>query len=417
MQEKRVEEGITVGELFRVIFRRVWILLGGTLACAALIVLVVALFVNGANKEYSMSYTLEFPGYENLRYPDGSAFRYQSVVSLKNLERVKNSDEAFANMNVSKMYEANAVVIEFHAPEVATNQTSGKYTITAKGSYFPSEETATRFLRKLAETPVDHIEESVASANYKEALDEYSAEDASYENKIAFLAEQRDYLLSQYSALIVAYGESYRVENRTLKSYSATVSNAFSENLQETLLSTASAKGFVVNADAYRRYAASRLTEIGALISDNSAVIGALSNLASAGNEEAQYRIAKLTEENAKLTREKSKIEDTVTNLDNQSEQTIREKEAFDAELQSCYDKLSAQAGEYRNVLQIVYGTESAVTFDKTKAETNGTTNLVVAAVAGVVIGFIATCIVICAVDLPAYLRKKRSSDGGKEEN
>ena len=51
MQEKRVEEGITVGELFRVIFRRVWILLGGTLACAALIVLVVALFVNGANKE------------------------------------------------------------------------------------------------------------------------------------------------------------------------------------------------------------------------------------------------------------------------------------------------------------------------------------------------------------------------------
>ena len=46
MQEyEREEEGITLGELFRVIFKRVWVVVGVTLAITAIAVLIVALLI------------------------------------------------------------------------------------------------------------------------------------------------------------------------------------------------------------------------------------------------------------------------------------------------------------------------------------------------------------------------------------
>ncbi len=51
MQEyEREEEGITLGELFRVIFKRVWVVVGVTLAITAIAVLIVALLSNTSRK-------------------------------------------------------------------------------------------------------------------------------------------------------------------------------------------------------------------------------------------------------------------------------------------------------------------------------------------------------------------------------
>ena len=92
MQEyEREEEGITLGELFRVIFKRVWVVVGVTLAITAIAVLIVALLINTSRKEYRLEYTIEFPGHENSRYPDGTAFRYQNLISLATLNAVKAS--------------------------------------------------------------------------------------------------------------------------------------------------------------------------------------------------------------------------------------------------------------------------------------------------------------------------------------
>ena len=100
MQEyEREEEGITLGELFRVIFKRVWVVVGVTLAITAIAVLIVALLINTSRKEYRLEYTIEFPGHENSRYPDGTAFRYQNLLSLATLNAVKASDEAFASVD------------------------------------------------------------------------------------------------------------------------------------------------------------------------------------------------------------------------------------------------------------------------------------------------------------------------------
>ncbi|MGN0818570.1 MAG: hypothetical protein ACI4L9_06330, partial [Candidatus Coproplasma sp.] len=91
MEEMEEERGISIGEIFKVIFKRAWWVLGVTVAFLLAFVLVVQLWYNHSKSAYNLQYTIEYPDSDTGLYPDGTAFRLSDVISLKTLNQIKAS--------------------------------------------------------------------------------------------------------------------------------------------------------------------------------------------------------------------------------------------------------------------------------------------------------------------------------------
>lgn len=413
MQEyeyEKEEEGITLGELFKVIFKRVWILVAVTLAVAVIAIVAVALFINVNKKEYRLDYTLEFPGYENLRYPDGTAFRQQDLISLQTLNAIKTADEDFASIDTEKMAEQNDITIVSETTDSSgTRRTSGKYTITVKASYFSSEETATAFLKKIASIPVDYIQAVTENANYDFNLTAYGAVGI-YETKIDYLAAQREYLKDKYSELIEKYGESYRYEGRSISDYAYAAALQFTDTAESDLRTDLELHGYVFDEETYQKTAELKIAALNKEKTENEALIAALNVRAAendgllAGNEAFAEEIVALATRNIKIDTELVTIQRTLDNLGEQ------DSTKFDEFLMGYYNSLKSATDTYHNVIQFIYEKETEVTFGTSKAVMQGGTNLIVAAVGGLVGGFVIACVIVCIIDLPKYLKAKKNA-------
>lgn len=410
MQEyEREEEGITLGELFRVIFKRVWVVVGVTLAITAIAVLIVALLINTSRKEYRLEYTIEFPGHENSRYPDGTAFRYQNLISLATLNAVKASDEAFASVDTAKMSESNDITIVAETSEVSgVRKSTGNYSFTVKASYFPSAEVATSFLRKLAAVPVDYIQTVLKNANYDFNLNAYDSV-STYEAKIDYLSAQCEYLQDKYSELMVKYGESYRFEGRSISDYASAAALQFSKTAEQTLRTDLELNGYVYDKDAYKSTADLQIRALQKEKEENVKIIAALreeceqtANLSQ--TEALSKEIVALTTRNIKIETELETINTTLANLESQ------DNTPFDRRLTAYYNNLKTATETLHSVISFVYNEESEVTFDTSKVVVQGDTSLILAGVGGLFGGFIVACAIVCIIDLPKYFKAKKSA-------
>lgn len=405
MEEQKNEEGLSLGEIFRVIFKKIWWVVGITLSVAAVTVLCIILLVNNLNSSYRMDYTLEFPGYENMRYPDGTSYRYQRVVSLEELERVKETDEAFASINVEKMYQQNDISITVDTENKSS--AFGYYTLTVKSGYFANSDVATRFLVALASTPIAYINDVVQNADYGFYLQ--SCENATtYEDKIIHLANQRKYLVNKYSELILTYGESYRYEDKTLSAYVGEVMQKFSEATEKMLSAELKANGYVFDKTAYTSEATIKIAANNIKIEENEKVIDALEALPSVSEAQAK-RIVTLTEENAVLAQENEEIERILLKLDEESGAYKEGNTGFAARLEGYRTALSQLTAVYQSVCSFIYETESDIRFDQYTADTMGTINPIVSVGLGVVLGFVVACVAVGIKELPKYAKQKKA--------
>ena len=404
MDEQRNEEGLSLGEIFRVIFKKIWWVVGITCSVALATVLVIVLLVNNLSSQYRLDYTLEFPGYENMRYPDGTSYRYQRVVSLDELERVKGTDEEFSAIDVEKMYQKNDISITVDTEN--TDKTYGIYTLTVKAGYFANEDVATRFLVALASTPIDYINDVVQNADYGFYLQSYQNA-TTYEEKIFHLANQRKYLVNKYAELMLTYGESYRYEDKTLSAYVGEVTQQFSEATEQMLSDELKTNGYVYDKQSYRSEASVKIAANNVKIAENEAVIDALESLTSVSEAQAK-RIVTLTEENALLERENAEIEQTLLKLDEEDGAYSEGNAGFSARLQGYHEALTRLTDVYKAVCSFIYETESDVRFDQYTADTQGAVSLVVAVVLGIALGFVVACVVVGGKELPKYTKAKK---------
>ena len=79
------EYGITLGEICRIIFRRVWWVIGVTAAFLLITVLLVQFWYNPNNRQYTVSYNIRFPDSSSGLYPDGTPLRVTDSVLLAKL--------------------------------------------------------------------------------------------------------------------------------------------------------------------------------------------------------------------------------------------------------------------------------------------------------------------------------------------
>lgn len=403
--QQEYREGVTVGELFGMIGKHIRAVIVTTVLFALAVTLLVAFVINPFGRYYSMEFYLSYPGSETMKYPDGSTFSYRELVSADALESVRSSDERFGSVDVGKMVEEDDVSIT--AEFSLTGETyvpTGSYTITVQGKYFSSRETAQAFIRKLAEHAQESIIDKAASIGY--AVDEEVFADASYEDKIALMKEQRESIFSAYDEWIAEYRAGYSVSGKTLSAYRAEALVSCGLGALVSLQEELEQYGYVPLDEMQSRIAELQNEKI-----LNETKIEALRDEFGSGSSSASD--SAVAEMIAELVVRNVQIDSEITAL---TEENIT---SFDARVNDQFKSLQTAANNLKSVTAQLYRQETKVHFATNRAVITGDTSLAVVAVAGVVFGAIIACIVVCCIE---YRRGKRAEekkeapeDDGKE--
>lgn len=408
------EKGISVAEIFKVIFRRVWWVVGVTLAFLLAFVLVVQFWYNRENRVYTITYTIDFPGVEDNIYPDGSQFKYSTIVSEDTLKAIVDSDEELAGIDVEAMTANDDIqlsVTYVSADESISGIEQNNYVLTVSAKYFVDNEQAVAFLRAVAGYPVEQAKQIAAAIDVAAYLSIFDSAD-SFETMINALVSQREYILSKYDEMIGTLSGEYTFNGSTLTGYRAELEQIFDSADQQKLYDILATEYYVLNAEEFSTNAQAQIAAIEKQIAANQAKIDALieqrENSNSYYQEAFNTQIANLTTENIELNLQ---IEDIYKSL------AWIESDTHDEDLENFMSLLNGYRSELYEATQtfrIIYAdyfeNMCDVTYSANKIELEGGMNVVLAAVIGAIVGFVVVSIVICAIDLPAYLRARNSA-------
>lgn len=383
MEEKQ-DEGISFGDIFKVIKRQILIVLLITLLGTVAGSLVFALYFNPRSVEYEMDFNLLYPSSENARYPDGSPFYDFDIVSMKFLEEAKGSDEAFAKLDLERMVRNNGIRLAKQQMETG----SDIYTITVKGSYFSNRDTAEKFIRAAAQVPVNRIMQNAQSVDYK--LNEKIFEGVSFQDKLELLSSLKSTLLEALDEWIGVFGATYRVNGVSLGNYRSAVYVVYGDSTKAILESEFEINGYDgLDIGSYTIVQAieARKTALKAERSRNDQILEALKNQVN-GNADAEM-IAYYTKRNAQI--------------DYQIETSLKEEnvKAFEERLNAQFEELQQAAETVSTVTSSVYAQDhnTAVSFHRQKVRQSGGTSLVLVIGASFVLSFVFSLVIAFLAD------------------
>lgn len=432
------ENVISIGEIFKVIFRRVWWVVGVTAAFLLIFVIVVQFWYNKNQQTYSLSYEMFFPGMSEGYYPDGTKYRLSDVTNTDTLVEIRSSNENFSDINVEEMAdkdEINIAEMAVSAEDSATGVAQSYITLTVSAKYFSDSDQAAAFIRAVAAYPVKHALEVVETLSHDDNLKIYSAAYTdTFEKKISLLADQRSYILSTYDNMmssVTLNGSAYVVNGKTLAEYRAEAAAIFDSDDQSEVNYQLDNNHYVLDYESFRSNAQVKITSLEKSIANNENVIAAAkaerdelikvlqeSGQTSITVEIAPFNniIAEYTEANAKLQNQISDIKATQNWLEGKEDAQIEEDiSSFLSVLDSYKDELSASTTTLTTVYKQFYNEMCTISFRSNKIEAQGGINIILAAIIGAVIGFVLVSIVIYIIDMPKYRRQKAAMLEGEQ--
>ena len=177
LEDAMEQSGMTIGDIFRIIFRRKWWVTGVTVLMLVVAVLLVQFWYNPMDRVYTLSYTIRTPESSQGLYPDGTVLRPEDSILLPNLEDVKSEkyiaeDERtgeFSDIDIVSMVDKDGITLTSTVPVVTEETTVVEptvYTLTAEAKYFKNSDQARHFLRAVAEYPVNTAKEIVHGMGY-----------------------------------------------------------------------------------------------------------------------------------------------------------------------------------------------------------------------------------------------------------
>lgn len=409
------QQGLSICEIFKVIFKRIWWVVAVTAAVTIIAVLFMQLIYNRNKVAYNVSYELAYPGSGSNLYPDGTDFRLHDIVSFSTLEQIKSSDEEkFGSIDIESMAADDDISIA----KVPASNGEGEYLkITVVAKYFKNKTQAVDFIRALVDNPVNKINDMVQTAEYGSNLSAFDNADT-YEQKIAYLDEQKRYLLGMYDALIGGNNEYlyYVVNDNSLNDYRLRVEKAYTEQDKQAISSDLQVNQYVFAAEKYKIWAESRIaalekereeneTRITALVEARAELLGGENSSSSINTVESfNAEIIKLVNANSNIDIEIEKINNALDYI-NRAEKP--EQDAFDAKLAAVRANLAKEIETLKTVRSAFYEEKSQVYYKSNKIVASGGINILLAAVIGAIAGFAIVAIVICIIDLPKYKREK----------
>ena len=444
------ENVITMGDIFRAIKKRAWIVAAVSVACCLVFFCAVQFWYNNVNRDYKATCYISFPGVYSEKtqsvYPDGTVFRAEDIISYEALNDIKEQGgDLFASVDIEKMIQEDriSVSVEYSAA-AATAQTAAqsqsasaasptqadvKITINASSSCFQNADQAREFIQMIAEYPVLYAQALVETSAYDMYLQNYRGEDASYGLKVNSLVSQQKYLLDMYDALIQTKGTYYIVSftsengtsySGTLDSFRSRCAAAFGEDEQQSLLEEMEVNGYMYDADSFQEEAEKRMKVLQTKIADLDFQISLyntmISKLESEGGSESLISqlnkvCVQLVQERSLYATEQEKIQQNLENPP--SEEEIA---AFESKLNSYFAILEAQTQIYKNVRTQYFEQESYFRMQNNKLAVTGGISPVIAVIGGLIAGFILSSAVVCVVEFSKMKKHARQAENSARQ-
>lgn len=433
------EKGISIGEIFKIIFKRIWWVVAVTAAVMIAFVCVVQFWYNANEQSYSASFDIRLPSYKenpdgtiSEEYPDGTVLKVSDSVLLENLQLIKNETFVaesqrtgkFSNIDIEKM--VNEDDVEFSREIKAMEDETYEYNYTVKISkkYFKNSTQAVDFVKSVAEFSVNNAKRIVNSMNYSERLARYDRY-PTYEEKIEALIEQKEYLVETYKDLKELYSGEYVPAGlnsaKSLDDYILDLTDVFDLRQQEAVQSTVNANYYVYDTETYLKTADENIASLRVKIKENekriAAQVAERDKLTANGSiqetTEFDKIIADLTDKNAVMLNEIEKIEKTKSEIEKYIADGSKVK--FDERLNEIRAQLEEATQTLKAVNIATYNEKAQAIYVNNKVVVDGGMNIILAAVIGAVLGFVIVSVVVLIIDLPKYKRAKLAAESGEE--
>lgn len=417
--------GITLKEIFKVIFKRVWWVVGVTAACLLIFVLGVEFVYNRSKEYYTANYSLDYPGISSDVFPDGVVDIANDLVTLDTLSKIKEQGgEKYASIDIEKMVKDSDIAITdvtvkrydkdsyeiFVLPE---------YCIKVTAKYFKDKEQAESFVADIANYPLQHVS-NVSSLDYSINLNLYGAAE-NYGEKIGYLEAQRNYIVSLYNELISMHNGFYAVGGVSLNDYVAKVNRLLPSTDVSQLSEQINSYHLVLDRAHYAEKIAPRVIQLNEQKVANNAKLQAIreemtklygeSNLNSEDMNAFNEAIVSIISGNSDIDRELSDIEKNLQAISESNAEWLQKCAEVESKLDEYYEKLVGATEEMSGVRTTVYVEDSKVTFmaeEDKRFRLDGGMSVVLAAIMGAIVGFVLSCVVIAIIDLPAYKRERK---------
>ena len=437
------ESGIKWGAVFAVIKKRLIFIIAIAVVAALVAGLLTGFVFNAGKDTYTLSFDLKSPSGEG-SLPDGTAFSVQNLVYSGNLQRVKDSNEMFAGLDIGILSSGDITITDNRAVEGEEERPAAdaRYTITAKESCFDSYEQADEFMHAVAESFVTLTQEALNGRNYSAWEQSYTLA-PDYDERINVLRSQYNYVLSVYDGLIAtrAYAD-FEVDGYTVEQHRVQAAGDISTRLT-ALGNEQSISAYVLgdsnNAVLYEAKELERQKQVNtakieALKKEIEDLLTKYGTLISASQldtfESFHADIASLTQRNVEIDDQLERLYTSIGYVEQEgvwvtgTGQLSKAPPTFTDEMEALRTRIAADTQTMSKVVSAVYSGFTAAEFRQAGAEvTSGGTNTIFVTVAAFVVAAVAAA---CVFALAGYRKQVsadeaaqsevKAADGGAEE-
>lgn len=428
------ESGIKWGAVFAVIKKRLIFIIAIAVVAALVAGLLTGFVFNAGKDTYTLSFDLKSPSGEG-SLPDGTAFSVQNLVYSGNLQKVKDSNEMFAGLDIGILSSGDITITDNNRAvegEEERPAADARYTITAKESCFDSYEQADEFMHAVAESFVTLTQEALNGRNYSAWEQSYTLA-PDYDERINVLRSQYNYVLSVYDGLIAtrAYAD-FEVDGYTVEQHRAQAAGDISTRLT-ALGNEQSISAYVLgdsnNAVLYEAKELERQKQV------NTAKIEALKKeiedlltkygpLISASQldtfESFHADIASLTQRNVEIDDQLERLYTSIGYVEQEGKwvtgtgQLSKAPQTFTDEMEALRTRIAADTQTMSKVVSAVYSGFTAAEFRQAGAEvTSGGTNTIFVTVAAFVVAAFAAA---CVFALAGYRKQVSAEEAAQSE-
>lgn len=439
------ESGIKWGAVFAVIKKRLIFIIAIAVVAALVAGLLTGFVFNAGKDTYTLSFDLKSPSGEG-SLPDGTAFSVQNLVYSGNLQKVKDSNEMFAGLDIGILSSGDITITDNNRAvegEEERPAADARYTITAKESCFDSYEQAVEFMHAVAESFVTLTQEALNGRNYSAWEQSYTLA-PNYDERINVLRSQYNYVLSVYDGLIAtrAYAD-FEVDGYTVEQHRAQAAGDISTRLT-ALGNEQNISAYVLgdsnNAVLYEAKELERQKQVNTAKIDalRQTLTELLQTYKDAGLSTSQMDtfesfhadIASLTQRNVEIDEQLERLYTSIGYVEQEGKwvmetgQLSKAPQPFTDEMEALRTRIAADTQTMSKVVSAVYSGFTAAEFRQAGAEvTSGGTNTIFVTVAAfVVAAFAAACVFALAgyrkqVNAEEAAQSEvKAADGGAEE-
>lgn len=191
------EKPVTFGKICKVAVHRWKLFLIVTAAVGAVGAVGLKFGFNNAAGKYVANFAYNSSDLKTGYYCDGSHFYYAKMVALEHLQKVKDSSDEFASIDVEKIVKNSGINVVETVTQLTSEKNVYSYTVSAQIKYFKDKDQAEHFIDGVVSYPLD-VDKSVAVAsNFDSSLRLYDSA-TSYESKLSYLEGQANALEGNY---------------------------------------------------------------------------------------------------------------------------------------------------------------------------------------------------------------------------